>query len=90
MTKSAGTVAVSMPHCQFEMSYPSMSAIAAGANAMETAMASAVSGVRQRRRGFMCFGLPLLRMLKFLSFPPRFGAIEKATPCGMALRFVGK
>jgi hypothetical protein len=45
-----------------------MSAIAAGANAMETATASAVSGVRQRRRGFICFGLPLLRMFKFLSF----------------------
>ena len=73
MTKSAGTLAVSMPHCQFEMSYPSMSAIAAGANAMEAATASAVSGVRQRRRGFMCFGfgLPLLRILKFLSFLPQ-------------------
>ena len=69
-----------------------MSAIAAGLNAMQTATAIAANGVRQRRLGFMCFGfgLPLLRMFKFLSFPPRFGAIEKATSEEVALRFVGK
>lgn len=59
---------------------------------MQTATASAASGVRILRvmRACLCAGLPLLRMFKFLSFPPRFGAIEKATSEEMALRFFGK
>ena len=83
MTKSAGTVAVSMPHCQFEMSYPFMSAIAAGATAMDMATASAVSSLRHCRRGFMrlCFGLPLLRMFNSSPFlcpyrPPCTDGVE--------------
>ena len=71
MTKSAGTVAVSMPHCQFEMSYPVHTAIAAGATAMEWETMSAVSNLRHCRREFMCLclSLPLLRMFNSSRVP---------------------
>ena len=86
MTKSAGTVAVSMPHCQFDpvFLYDILhTAIAAGATAMDMATASAVSSLRHCRRGFMrlCFGLPLLRMFNSSPFlcpyrPPCTDGVE--------------